>query len=232
MPPAPDLATAFTLGLLGGTHCIGMCGGIGAALAFALGPGISMPRRYLLLGGYNAGRLLGYALLGAALAGVAGGLAGSAGMGALRVLAGLLLVAMGCALGGWFNALGPLERAGHGVWSRVQSLAAGLLPVDRLPKALLAGLFWGWLPCGLVYSTLAWASASGSASQGALLMATFGAGTLPAVLASGVFGNALRRQLQRRGLRRLAGAAVIAFGVWTLAAALLPALVGHAHHHG
>ncbi|MCG3169643.1 MAG: hypothetical protein CALGDGBN_01165 [Pseudomonadales bacterium] len=232
MPPVPDIATAFTLGLLGGTHCLGMCGGIGAALAFALGPGVSTPRRYLLLGGYNTGRIFGYALLGAAFAGAAGGLAGHAGMGGLRVLAGLLLVAMGCALGGWFNALAPLERAGHAVWSRVQGRAARLLPVDRLPKALLAGLFWGWLPCGLVYSTLAWASASGSAVRGALLMAAFGAGTLPAVLASGVFGNALRRQLQRRGLRRLAGAAVIAFGAWTLAVVLLPAPGGHAHHHG
>lgn len=232
MPPTPDIATAFMLGLLGGTHCIGMCGGISAALAFALAPATSAPRRYLLLGGYNAGRIAGYALLGAAFAGAAGGLAGNAGMGALRVLAGLLLVGMGGALGGWFNALAPLERAGHRLWSRVQGRAAGLLPVDRLPKALLAGLCWGWLPCGLVYSTLAWASASGSATRGALLMAAFGAGTLPAVLASGVFGNALRRQLQRRGLRRLAGATVIAFGVWTLTAVLLPAPGGHAHHHG
>lgn len=229
---SPEIATAFVLGLLGSTHCIGMCGGISAALAFALGPGTSSVRRYLLLGGYNAGRIFGYALLGAVFAGVAGGIAGSDGMRALRIVAGLLLILMGCSLAGWFNALALLERAGYGAWGRLQRFATRLLPVDRLYKALLAGLFWGWLPCGLVYSTLAWASASGSAARGAVLMLAFGAGTLPAVLASGVFGDALRRMLQRRGLRRLAGVAVIAFGVWTLAAVLLPTHGAHAHHPG
>ncbi len=229
---SPEITTAFVLGLLGGTHCIGMCGGISAALAFALGPGTSTARRYLLLGGYNAGRIFGYALLGAVFAGVAGGIAGSDGMRVLRTVAGVLLILMGCSLGGWFNALALLERAGYGAWARVQRFAARLLPVDRLYKALLAGLFWGWLPCGLVYSTLAWASASGSAARGGALMLAFGAGTLPAVLASGVFGDTLRRMLQQRGLRRLAGVTVIAFGAWTIIAALLPVHGVHAHHHG
>lgn len=229
---APDVPAAIVLGLLGGTHCIGMCGGISAALAFALGPEVPAWRRYLLLGGYNAGRLAGYALLGAVFAGLTGGIAGSGGLSLLRVLAGLLLVAMGCALGGWFNALAPLERIGQRAWAALQPLARRLLPVNRLWKTLVAGLFWGWLPCGLVYSTLAWASVSGSAGRGAALMLGFGIGTLPAVLATGVFGDALRRQLQRRGLRRLAGIAVIAFGMWTLAAVLLPWHGAAVHHHG
>lgn len=235
MHPTPELATAFVLGLLGTPHCVGMCGGISAALAFALGPDISRRRRYLLLAGYNVGRISGYALLGAILAGTAGGIAasaGDAGMLPLRLLAGVLLILMGCTLGGWYNALAPLERVGYGAWARIQRRAARLLPVNRLYKTLFAGLLWGWLPCGLVYSTLAWASASGSATRGAALMAAFGAGTLPAVFASGVFGDVLRRKLQQRGLRRLAGAAVIVFGIWTLAAVLLPMHGGHLHHHG
>ena len=44
-------------------------------------------------------------------------------------------------------------------------------------------MIWGWLPCGLVYSTLTWALASGTAISGAVIMAGFGLGTLPALLA-------------------------------------------------
>lgn len=232
MHQAPELATAFVLGLLGSPHCIGMCGGISAALAFALGPGISTPRRWLLLGTYNVGRISSYALLGGIFAGAAAGIVGSSSLYLLRIVAGVLLILMGCTLGGWYNALAAVERLGMGAWAHIQRFAHGLLPVRQLHKAFFAGLLWGWLPCGLVYSTLAWASASGSGVRGAALMAAFGAGTLPAVFASGVLGNTLRQTLQRRGLRRLAGAAVIVFGVWTLLAVLLPMHGGHAHHHG
>ena len=231
MSNPPELLAALVLGLLGSTHCIGMCGGISGALAFALGRDVGPARRYLLLTGYSLGRIMSYALMGALFAGAAGGLAGDGGMRVLRVLAGVLLVLMGCYLAGWLNALALLERAGHGVWRRVQGVAARMMPVDRLHKALLAGMAWGWLPCGLVYSTLSWAGTSGSAAQGALLMATFGLGTLPAVVASGALAAELRALLQRRGLRVIAGLLVIAFGLWTLAIALPPGQDPHAHHH-
>ena len=151
-------------------------------------------------------------------------------VGAL-IVAGVLLVLMGCYLAGWLNALALLERAGHGMWRHVQGVAARLMPVDRLHKALLAGMAWGWLPCGLVYSTLTWAGTSGSAARGALLMLAFGLGTLPAVVASGALANELRALLQRRGLRVIAGLLVIAFGVWTLAIALPHGQGPHALHH-
>ena len=126
------------------------------------------------------------------------------------------------------DALALLERAGHGVWRHVQVRAARLLPIDSAPKALLAGAAWGWLPCGLVYSTLAWTASSASAPRGALLMLAFGVGTMPAVIASGVLAAQLRALLHRRGLRIVAGLLVIAFGTWTLAVVLLAG--GHDRH--
>ncbi len=231
MSNPPELLAALMLGLLGSTHCIGMCGGISAALAFALGRDVGPARRYLLLTGYSLGRITSYALMGALFGGIAAELAGQGGMRALRIAAGVLLVLMGLYLAGWLNALALLERAGHGAWRRVQGLAAHLMPVDRLHKALFAGMAWGWLPCGLVYSTLGWASTSGSAAQSALLMLAFGLGTLPAVVASGALAAELRALLQRRGLRVVAGLLVIAFGVWTLAIALPLGQDPHAHHH-
>jgi hypothetical protein len=231
MNAPPDLAAAVLLGLLGSTHCIGMCGGISGALAFALGKDLGALRRYLLLTGYSVGRITSYALMGALLGGVAASLAGQEGLRALRLVAGVLLVLMGLYLAGWLNALALLERAGYGPWRRIQGYASRLVPVDRMYKALLAGMAWGWLPCGLVYSTLGWAASAGSAAQGALLMLAFGLGTLPAVVASGALASELRALLQRRGLRVLAGLLVILFGLWTLALALPLGQDPHAHHH-
>ena len=233
MPALPDLGAALLLGLLGGGHCIGMCGGIGAALAFALGPRCSTLRRHLLLVLYSCGRISSYVLMGA----LAGGVLqlGSAG-GALpvaRIAAGVLLVVTGLALAGWSQALGLIERAGGVVWRRLQGIAARLGPPDRAPVALAAGALWGWLPCGLVYGALAWSGAAGggSAARSAVLMLGFGIGTLPAVLASGVLADRLRALLQRRGLRLVAALCLCAFGVWTAVAALGGAAGTHAHHH-
>ncbi len=226
-----DLAAALLLGLLGSTHCVGMCGGISAALAFALPRNRSALRRHLLLGLYSCGRVSSYAAMGAMAGALSGTLAGEhiAVLAWMRVVAGALLVLMGMYLAGWSQALALLERAGHGVWRHVQTHAVRLLPIDSAPKALLAGAAWGWLPCGLVYSTLAWTASSASAPRGALLMLAFGIGTMPAVIASGVLAAQLRALLQRRGLRIIAGLLVIAFGVWTMTVVLLAG--GHVQHH-
>jgi len=229
MHPTLDLSAALMLGLLGSTHCIGMCGGISGALAFALDRNCSTFRRHFLLSLYSAGRIGSYALMGA-LAGAAAGSLGSGGPW-LRIIAGLMLVLMGFNLAGWSSSLQFVERIGHGLWRRVQAPVARLLPVDSAGKALLAGAAWGWLPCGLVYSTLTWSSTSASASQGALLMLAFGIGTTPAVLASGIFATNLRALLQRRHVRTLAGLVIIVFGIWTLAAVLPFGQGPHSHHH-
>lgn len=231
MNHAPDIAAALLLGLLGSTHCVGMCGGISAALAFALPRTSAALRRHLLLGLYSCGRVTSYAAMGAMTGALSGLLSAehSAALAWIRIAAGALLVLMGLYLAGWSQALALLERAGHGVWRHVQVRAARLLPIDSAPKALLAGAAWGWLPCGLVYSTLAWTASSASAPRGALLMLAFGVGTMPAVIASGVLAAQLRALLQRRGLRIVAGLLVIAFGIWTMAVVLLAG--GHAEHH-
>ncbi|GAB1153567.1 MAG: hypothetical protein WStaPseu_37030 [Shewanella algae] len=87
-------------------------------------------------------------------------------------------------------------------------------------QALVAGMVWGWLPCGLVYSTLTWAVASGSAGQGALIMLCFGLGTLPALLSAGVAAKALADWAQKRAVRLIAGLLLVGFGIQTLYIAL------------
>ena len=76
---------------------------------------------------------------------------------------------------------------------------------------------WGWLPCGLVYSILVSALATGSAASGAALMLAFGLGTLPNLLGMGLFTRQIQPFMQHVWVRRVAGLLVTGFGVWGLA---------------
>jgi hypothetical protein len=214
MTEGASIGTALILGLLGGAHCIGMCGGIAATVGMTR-PDSRTPALLLLLG-YNTGRLLSYALAGALLGGLGVLMADGTATLVLRTLAGLMLVAMGLYIAQWWKGLLHLERAGSGLWRHLRPLASRFLPARSLPQSLALGLLWGWLPCGLVYSTLIWASAAGDWQHSALLMLCFGLGTLPAMLATGLMAAQLRQLLARRLTQQLAGSLIILFGFLTL----------------
>ncbi len=220
MNPDATLAGAFLVGLLGGVHCVGMCGGIVGALTLGIG-GVGeggAARRLPHLLAYNSGRIASYTAAGALVGGI-GALATR--MGAvhqvqlgLHLVAAGFMVALGLYVAGWWRGLAVLERAGGRlIWHRLQPLGRRLLPVTTPAAAFPIGLVWGWLPCGLVYSVLIWAVAAGSAWQGALLMLSFGLGTLPTLLTMGTFASWLAGWVRRPSVRRLAGAAVIVLGL-------------------
>ncbi|EPN6729638.1 sulfite exporter TauE/SafE family protein, partial [Pseudomonas putida] len=217
--PVPDLlallGSALVLGLLGGGHCLGMCGGLMGALTLAIPPEQRGKRLRLLLA-YNLGRIFSYACAGLLL-GLAGwAVASSPAALALRVAAALLLIAMGLYLAGWWSGLTRIEALGRGLWRHIQPMASRLLPVSSLPRALLLGALWGWLPCGLVYSTLLWAASQGNAGYSAVLMLAFGLGTWPVLLATGLAAERVNALLRRRSVRVAGGVLVMLFGVWTL----------------
>lgn len=222
----PLLGSALVLGLLGGGHCLGMCGGLMGALTLAIPPE-QRGRRLRLLLAYNLGRILSYATAGLVLglAGVA--LASSPLAQGLRVVAALLLIAMGLYLAGWWSGLTRIEALGRGLWRHVQPLATRLLPVSSLPRALLLGALWGWLPCGLVYSTLLWAASQGNAAHSAVLMLAFGLGTWPVLVATGLAAERVGAVLRKRGVRMAGGLLVILFGLWTLPGPHQHWLMGH-----
>lgn len=222
----PLLGSALVLGLLGGGHCLGMCGGLMGALTLAI-PAEQRSRRLRLLLAYNLGRILSYAAAGLllGLAGVA--LASSPLAIGLRVVAALLLIAMGLYLAGWWSGLTRIEALGRGLWRHIQPLATRLLPVSSLPRALLLGALWGWLPCGLVYSTLLWAASQGDALHSAALMLAFGVGTWPVLLATGLAAERVGSVLRKRGVRMAGGLLVILFGLWTLPGPHQHWLMGH-----
>ena len=179
---------------------------------------------YLLL--YNAARIASYTIAGA-LTGTLGaqalhGISPEFGHRMLQWLAGLLLLGIGLYLAGWFPHLARIERLGLPLWRRLEPLAQRVLPVDSPLKALAFGALWGWFPCGLVYTTVFYATASGGAWQGALFMTFFGLGTLPATFGAGMISGWLARATHNTSLRRLVGLIVITAAVATL---ILPALM-------
>lgn len=188
-----------------------MCGSIIGALTASLQADIRARRKtltlYILV--YNAGRLLSYAAAGALL-----GFAGSTLSGAfdsdtahrvLRWLATLFMLGMGLYLAGWFPAFGRLQAIGKPVWHYLEPLGKKLLPVSSLPQALILGIIWGWLPCGLVYAAAIYSTSLHSTGDSALFMTAFGLGTIPATVATGIFAGRILHLTRRPGLRRAAG---------------------------
>ena len=226
--------SALMIGLLGSVHCIGMCGGIMNALGFALNNNLESTSRpsYIVLF-YNFGRILSYSLAGA-LVGMFGWLLqdmGSLFGLTLRLLAGLMLIAMGMYIAGWWQVLVHLEKIGGKLWRYLQPVGNRLIPVKARWQALLLGIIWGWLPCGLVYSTLALASTTASWQQSALTMLMFGIGTLPAMLLTGSLSHRFKRWLQQSTVRSAVGLVLIAFGIWTVILPLYHVMSGHNHGH-
>jgi len=123
------------------------------------------------------------------------------------------LILLGLYLAGIWRVLAMLEMLGSKLWQRIQPLSSSLLPVRSARQSFMLGMLWGWLPCGLVYSVLVAALASASPLQGSMLMAAFGLGTLPALLAMGMAAVQLKQVLQNLWFRRVSGLMIAGFGL-------------------
>jgi sulfite exporter TauE/SafE len=223
------LSAAFVTGLLGSVHCLVMCAGVATGLASATGagPGGATLAAAIWL---NTGRVLGYAVAGAVVAGFSATLIRvvdlDATVAGVRLLAGVVLVLAGVRLLDGRDRLRALGRIGQPLWQRLRPLGARLLPAHSAPRQLALGALWGWLPCGLSWTLLLAALFTVDAVQGAATMAAFGLGTLPAMLPL-TWGSArLARRLGSGGTRYALGGVVIAAGVLTVAAPWLAAIPG------
>lgn len=212
-----SIIAVFFVGLLGGVHCLGMCGSIVGILTAQLP---ETGRRWPFHLAYNSGRIASYTL-----AGLLVGAIGQTGMllrdevpvqHLLFGLSSLMLILLGLYLAGIWGMVRHIERAGSILWQRIQPLTRPLFPVTSPLRALLLGTLWGWLPCGLVYSVLITALASGHARSGAMIMLAFGLGTLPNLLAIGLFWERCRHWVQSPQVRLFAGLLVVAFGIYGL----------------
>jgi len=203
--------TALLMGLAGGPHCIAMCGAACAGIGQAAGA-----RRNSAMWTFQAGRVIGYAGLGAVAAASMQGLGWlSIQTAALRPVWTLFHVAaftLGLLL--LWNAQQPvwLENAGKQMWFRARSLAAGW----GRGAPLAIGVFWTFLPCGLLYSALLVSALTGKALEGAAVMALFALGTSVSMMAGPWLWLRLRGQGSGQWGVRLAGLALAASSFWAL----------------
>jgi sulfite exporter TauE/SafE len=207
---------ALVTGLLGSGHCIGMCGGLVAALSLSSGRRAGVAFHVL----YHAGRVSTYTLIGA--------LAGWLGMAAARS-GGILGFGRGLLIGvdifvilvglGTAGAVGRLNLTNLAFARPLQSLTASVRRLRRLPPTLGAlplGMVLGFLPYGFLYAVALAAASTASPATGAQVMVGFGIGTVPALLAFG--GAALWLRERSRGwMPRAAGlsvALVVSYNLW------------------
>ena len=223
-----SIFSAFLIGLLGGVHCVGMCGGIVGALSLQPQPDARASKIapvWLQMLAYNSGRIVSYSAAGALMGGLGVMLAVflpvEIAQKFLLVIAGIFMILLGFYLAGWWRqVILWLEGSGKFIWQRLEPLGRGLLPVRTSSQAFLLGLLWGWLPCGLVYSVLIWAVSAGSALQGSLLMLAFGLGTLPNLLAMGVIARRFSGFMHQAVVRKVAGAMIIVLGLYNIVLAV------------
>lgn len=213
--------SAFLLGFWGSLHCVGMCSGIVGVLNGSLAKQnrSDSRRKWLFSLTYNTGRIISYS--------IAGGIAALIGSTLFTLinpeyahriglmLSGAFMIAFGLYIAGWWFGLNFLEARGAVLWRKISPLTKRFIPVENFRQALLLGGLWGWLPCGLVYSALAWMFTLPTAFHGMLYMAAFGLGTLPMLLLMGGAAERLTRFARKSLTRKTAGVLIIMLGLST-----------------
>ena len=222
------MTVAFLIGLFSTLHCFGMCGGLVGAMTMSLQPSIRQQTSQLGLYtfAYNIGRIASYTVAGFLV-----GWFGQAlrdllmpedGIAVLRLIASLLIIAMGFYIAGWFPQFSKIEKIGIPLWKFLQPMGQRLLPVKNLWQAFLFGAVWGWLPCGLVYYVLLISPANDGAINAAIFMLLFGLGTLIPMMAAGFLSGRLAPIRQSQKIRYLSGLVLIVMGVISLLLATDP----------
>jgi len=240
------LASVVAASVLGSLHCVGMCGGLIGF--YASGETGQRQRPWLTHGAYHVTRLAAYSTLGAVAGQLGAGLdlAGHGlGLGHLgALLAGAVMLVWAALL--WPRAGQPrlvslrAAAAKPRPWRRVEARFVALARQAReqppLARAALLGLSSALLPCGWLYAFAVLAAGTGSAARGALLLAAFWSGTLPALLGLG-FGIQRLTRRWRAQLPRLSALLLLALGAYTVvqrwplsAAAAEPGAVPSCHH--
>jgi len=224
---------ALLMGLFSSLHCIGMCGSIIGTLTFSLSPEVrnNKFRLFGIVFNYNLGRILSYSM-----AGVVAGLiesflslpfAEGQAHRLLQIISAIIMAGAGMYLAGWFPYFAYIEKIGVGFWKLVEPYGRRLIPVQTNGQALLFGMIWGWLPCGLIYTALALAITSGGIVHSAITMLSFGIGTLPAVMGVGIMTPLLTRLSKAQRFKSIVGVLFILFALFAAFPALNPMRVEH-----
>ncbi len=210
---------AFAMGVFSSVHCIGMCGSIIGTLSLSLAPEIRNNKAslFFFVLNYNIGRISSYALAGA-IVGALGVLfelpiTGGQGHRILQLFSALIMAGAGLYIAGWFPRFAYIEKLGSKFWKRIEPFGRSLIPVRTRLHAVLFGMVWGWLPCGLVYAALALSASTGDVARSSLTMLAFGLGTLPAVMGVGIMTDTLTKLSRMSRFKQVVGILLIVLAI-------------------
>ncbi len=209
------LITAFLMGLFGLVHCITMCGSLSLAIGFTIPKERSFFRYSTAI---SIGRIFGYALVGAIVNYISMSFIDftNGGIFYLKIIASLLMIGIGLHVAGLTNFINKIEVIGIVVDRILAPVKSKILPIDSITKCLLYGLFWGFLPCGLVYTALSLAITSPSPIMAAAVMLAFGIGTLPGLIGMTSFNTKLANTLKKPLIRFVFGGLIIVMAILQL----------------
>jgi uncharacterized protein len=224
---------ALLMGLFSSLHCIGMCGSIIGTLTLSLGPELrnNKTRLFGIVLNYNLGRIISYGLAGALVGILESFLSLPFTQGQahrlLQLVSAVIMTGAGLYLGGWFPRFAYIEKLGTRFWKIIEPFGRKLIPVKSRTQALMFGMIWGWLPCGLIYTALALAATTGNIVHSAITMFAFGLGTLPAVMGVGIITPLLTRLSRAQRFKRVVGVLFIVFALLAAFPSLNPMRVQH-----
>lgn len=191
----------FVIGLFTSLHCIGMCGGILFSQT-ASSSNKNTFQAFLPACAYNAGRVLGYTMLGGIIGALGSAISVSIGfMSGVSIFAGVFMILMG------------LNMAGFNLFRRYLKIPWPRLSMTGKTNApFLTGLLNSLMPCGPLQTMQLYALGTGSAVNGALAMLVFSLGTLPLMLSFGTMASFFNKNSSKRILK-ISGALVIVLGL-------------------
>ncbi len=213
---------AFIMGVFSSVHCIGMCGSIIGTLTLSLSSNIrnNQKRLFFFVLIYNIGRISSYTLAGA-IVGSLGALfnlpiTDGQGNRILQLFSATIMICAGFYIAGWFPHFAYIEKLGSRFWRLIEPFGRQLIPIKTHLHALLFGMIWGWLPCGLVYAALTLSASAGNVLKSSLTMLAFGLGTLPAVIGVGIMTSILTKLSRIRHFKQIVGSLLVGLALLAL----------------
>ncbi|KEY91337.1 branched-chain amino acid transport system 3 carrier protein [Candidatus Photodesmus blepharus] len=201
-----------------------MCGGIASALSLNRAHHDNLLPLY-----YNFGRLSSYTIFGGLIGGMFASITCMINLTSslvfFRLISAIFMIILALYLFRvWFGLL-HIEKIGQIFWKHISPIGKIFLPLKKPFYAFPLGFLWGWFPCGLVYSTLTWAAASGSMINGAIIMLSFGIGTLPTMLLISYSFNYLEKLQLTRFNQNLGALSILIYGLYTAYESIIMILI-------
>lgn len=189
-----EIFAAFSLGILGSFHCLGMCGPIALAIPHSSNDKFTIFVDTLL---YNFGRILTYSILGFMFGLLGSGLSLAGLQEKVSLFAGIILLAMLLFPKKYKSSLNNVSFFYKHV-GKLKSKLSFIFSKRSKSSIFVLGLLNGLLPCGLVYVALAASIAGANPWKSSLFMAFFGLGTFPMMSAIYSMKNMITISLRNR----------------------------------